>query len=115
MRLPLLVLFFFVTLAVQAAELTPAETQTLLKNLQEHRAKYPSLSADFVEERTTHLLNKPLSSEGNIAFLSPNKFRREVTGSSPSLTVSNGLEAVDLLSELQGSRALHTGAESLLR
>ncbi|HEY3901956.1 MAG TPA: outer-membrane lipoprotein carrier protein LolA [Chthoniobacter sp.] len=89
MRLPLLVLFFL-TLAVQAAELTPAETQTLLKNLQEHRAKYPSLSADFVEERTTHLLNKPLVSDGTIAFLSPNKFRREVTGSSPSLTVSNG-------------------------
>lgn len=90
MRLSLLVLFFFVTLAVRAAELTPAETSTLLKNLQEHRAKYPSLSADFVEERTTHLLNKPLLSEGNIAFMSPNKFRREITGSSPSLTVSNG-------------------------
>ena len=83
-------LFLCLALPIQAAELSPAETQTLLKDLQEHRAKYPSLSADFVEERNTHLLTKPLTSEGNIAFLSPNKFRREVTGSSPSLTVSNG-------------------------
>src|SRR6516162_3416117 len=90
MRFPFLVLLFFLTLAVRAAELTPAETQALLKNLQEHRAKYPSLSADFVEERTTHLLTKPLTSEGAIAFQIPNKFRREVRGNSPSLTVSNG-------------------------
>jgi len=84
-----LVLLFF-TFAARAADLTPAETQALMKNLQEHRAKFPSLSADFVEERTTHLLTKPLLSEGNIAFQVPNKFRREVTGNSPSLTVSNG-------------------------
>ena len=76
--------------SLRAAELTPAETQTLLKSLQDHRAKFPSLSADFVEERTTHLLTKPLNSEGNIAFQVPNKFRREVTGNSPSITVSNG-------------------------
>ena len=88
---PALALFLLLfTLSVRAADLTPAETQALMKNLQEHRAKFPSLSADFVEERTTHLLNKPLLSEGNIAFQVPNKFRREVKGSSPSLTVSNG-------------------------
>jgi chaperone LolA len=89
MRL-LVILLSLLTLAVQAADLSPAETQALLKSLQEHRAKNPSLSADFVEERTSHLLTKPLTSEGNISFLSPNKFRREVTGSSPSLTVCNG-------------------------
>jgi len=77
-------------LSVRAAELSPAETQSLMKNLQENRAKFPSLSADFTEERTSHLLNKPLSSEGNIAFQVPNKFRREITGRSPSITVSNG-------------------------
>jgi chaperone LolA len=85
----LLVLLALTTI-VRATDLSPAETQTLLKNLQEHRAKFPSLSADFVEERTTHLLTKPLLSEGNISFQIPNKFRREVTGNSPSLTVSNG-------------------------
>jgi len=90
MRPVLALLFLLTALSVRAAELTPAETQALLKNLQEHRAKYPSLSADFVEDRTSHLLNKPLISEGNIAFQVPNKFRREVTGKSPSITVSNG-------------------------
>ena len=89
---PLLALFLLLTLALplRTAELSPVETQALLKNLQERRAKFPSLSADFVEERNTHLLTKPLLSEGNIAFQVPNKFRREVTGNSPSLTVSNG-------------------------
>ena len=90
MRSLFILLLALATLPLHAAELSPAETQALLKNLQEHRAKFPSLSADFVEERTTHLLNKPLSSVGTIAFQSPNKFRREVAGSSPSLTVSNG-------------------------
>ena len=90
MRPALILVLLLFTLSARAADLTPAETQALMKNLQEHRAKFPSLSADFVEERTTHLLTKPLISEGTIAFQVPNKFRREVTGNSPSLTVSNG-------------------------
>ena len=89
MRLPFLVLTLTAVLA-RAADLPSAETQTLLKNLQEHRAKFPSLTADFTEEKTTHLLSKPLVSEGVISFQVPNKFRREVKGSSPSLTVSDG-------------------------
>ena len=76
--------------STSAADLPPAETQTLMKNLQEHRAKLPSLTADFTEQKTTHLLTKPLISEGTISFQVPNKFRREVKGSSPSLTVSDG-------------------------
>lgn len=77
-------------LSARAAELSPAETQALMKALQEHRQKYPSLTADFVEEKNTHLLTKPLISEGTISFQAPNKFRREVKGTSPSITVSNG-------------------------
>jgi chaperone LolA len=87
---PFLAALLLLAASLRAADLSPAETQTLMKNLQEHRAKFPSLSADFVEERTTHLLTKPLTSEGNIEFQVPNKFRREVTGNSPSITVSNG-------------------------
>ena len=89
MRLPALTLLAFFT-AARAADLPSAETQTLMKNLQEHRAKFPSLTAEFTEEKTTHLLTKPLVSEGVISFQVPNKFRREVKGSSPSLTVSDG-------------------------
>jgi len=36
------------------------------------------------------LLNKPIVSSGKIWFHAPNKFRREVVGNSPSVTVSNG-------------------------
>jgi outer membrane lipoprotein-sorting protein len=93
MRFRLALLAIVLTLSalpIRAAELTAPETQTLLKTLEEHRAKSPSLTADFVEEKTTHLLTKPLTSVGTIAFQTPNKFRREVTGQSPSLTVCNG-------------------------
>ncbi|MCE9610129.1 MAG: outer membrane lipoprotein carrier protein LolA [Chthoniobacter sp.] len=85
-------IFLALLTTVRAADLPPAETQALMRNLQEHRAKFPALTADFVEERTTHLLTKPLSSEGTIAFQAPNKFRREVKGSSPSMTVTDGVK-----------------------
>ncbi len=85
-----LALLLLLVLPLRAAELPPAETQELLQKLQEHRARFPSFTADFVEEKTTHLLTKPLTSSGTIAFSAPNKFRREVTGNSPSLTVSDG-------------------------
>ena len=35
-------------------------------------------------------MNKPISSTGKVWFQPPNKFRREVTGNSPSVTVSDG-------------------------
>ncbi len=92
MRIPTLTLLAFLTALdlTVAADLAPAETEALMKSLKEHRAKFPSLTADFVEEKTTHLLTKPLTSEGTIAFQVPNRFRREVKGSSPSLTVCDG-------------------------
>ena len=55
-----------------------------------HRTSLPSLTADFTEEKTTHLLQKPITLTGTIAFETPNHFRREVKGNNPSLTVSNG-------------------------
>ena len=36
------------------------------------------------------LMKKPIVSSGRVWFQPPNKFRREVKGNSPSLTVSNG-------------------------
>ena len=38
------------------------------------------------------LMKKPVVSSGTVWFQTPNKFRREVKGNSPSLTVSNGRE-----------------------
>lgn len=78
------------SLAAAAAELTPAESTALLKHLQELREKQPGAQADFTEEKVTHLLNKPLISEGTVSFEVPDKFRREVKGGNASLTVSNG-------------------------
>lgn len=73
-----------------AAELNPADTAALIARLQEHRAKFPSLTADFSEEKTTRLLQKPLVTSGTIAFSAPNLFRREVKGSNSSLTICDG-------------------------
>lgn len=75
---------------VSAAPLSKDETTQLLSNLQAHRAKFPSLTADFTEEKVTRLLQKPVVNKGTISFQVPNKFRRELKGSNPSLTVSNG-------------------------
>lgn len=92
-RIALLLTSLFLTFAarpVRAADLSAAEAQAVLKTLEEHRAKSPSLTAEFTEEKTSHLLTKPLVSSGTISFQVPNKFRREVTGKNPSITVSNG-------------------------
>lgn len=79
-----------VSVAAQAQPLSPADVKNLLGRIREIRAAAPHVQADFREEKTIHLLNKPIVSAGKVAFQAPNKFRREVTGSSPSVMVSNG-------------------------
>jgi len=73
-----------------SAELNAADTAALIERLKEHRAKFPSITADFSEEKVTRLLQKPLQTSGTIAFTAPNLFRREVRGASPSTTVCDG-------------------------
>jgi outer membrane lipoprotein-sorting protein len=46
--------------------------------------------ATFTEQRTSHLLNKPVTSTGAVYFSVPDKFRREVHTPSPSTTISDG-------------------------
>jgi outer membrane lipoprotein carrier protein len=75
---------------VQAQSLSQADVKNLLGRIRERRASTPNVYADFQEQKTIHLLNKPIVSSGKIWFHAPNKFRREVTGNSPSVTVSNG-------------------------
>jgi outer membrane lipoprotein carrier protein len=93
-----LILFVFTAIvllsqpAPAAEPLAPSQRAELLAKLQALHVKYPSFAAAFAEQRTSRLLKKPLLSTGHIAFQIPNKFRREVTGSNPSLTVSNGQE-----------------------
>ncbi len=50
----------------------------------------PNLEADFREEKDIRLMNKPIVTAGKIWFQAPHKFKREVTGSTPSVMVSDG-------------------------
>ncbi|MEP7078672.1 MAG: outer membrane lipoprotein carrier protein LolA [Chthoniobacterales bacterium] len=79
------------TCAFASAEpLAPADLKTLLARIREKRSAAPQVQASFQEEKNIHLLNKPISSSGKVWFQAPNKFRREVTGNSPSVTVGDG-------------------------
>ncbi len=87
---PLLLSLVLLTPIVRAQSLSEAEVKNLLVRIAERRASSPDVRADFQEQKTMHLLNKPIVSSGKIWFHAPNKFRREITGNSPSVTVSNG-------------------------
>lgn len=88
-------LFLFLVLllgapVVRAEPLSPADLKALLGRIREKRAAAPQLQSDFQEEKNVKMLSKPISSSGKIWFQSPNKFRREAKGNSPSITVSDG-------------------------
>jgi outer membrane lipoprotein-sorting protein len=71
-------------------ELTSDENTALLQQLRQVHAKDPSFQATFTEQRTSHLLNQPVVSEGAVSLSVPDKFRWEVRTPSPSTTVSDG-------------------------
>jgi outer membrane lipoprotein-sorting protein len=73
-----------------AEPLAPRDVKTLLEQIRAKRAAAPQVQADFDEEKTVHLMNQPIHSSGHVWFAVPNKFRREVKGTAPSVTVSNG-------------------------
>ena len=75
---------------ISAEPLAPAELKGLLGRIREKRAAAPQVQADFQEDKNIHLLNKPIVSTGKVWFEAPNKFRRELKGNSPSITVSDG-------------------------
>ncbi len=87
-----LILSLALSTSASAQELTAPEQKALIARLQSQRAEFPAMSGEFSEEKTTRLLTKPIVSSGEIAFLAPNKFRREIRGNSPSTTVCNGKE-----------------------
>lgn len=73
-----------------ADPLSPADLKALLERIREKRAAAPQMQADFKEEKSVRMLNKPIVSSGKMWYQAPNKFRREAKGNSPSITVSNG-------------------------
>jgi outer membrane lipoprotein carrier protein len=84
--LPSIFLFVAVTCIAKSAPLQEADLKNLLASIRHNR----STQADFQEERMIRLMKKPILSSGKVWFQPPNKFRREVRGNSPSLTVSDG-------------------------
>ena len=90
LRWLLLLIQLLLVSMVQAEPLSPADLKALLGRIREKRAAAPQVQADFQEEKSVHLLNKPIISTGKMWFQAPNKFRREAKGSSPSISVSDG-------------------------
>ena len=69
-----------------SAPISDSELKNLLAAIRQNR----TTQADFQEERVIRLMKNPITSSGRIWFQPPNKFRREVKGNSPSITVSDG-------------------------
>jgi outer membrane lipoprotein carrier protein len=76
------------TSIARTAPLSEGDLKNLLAAIRQNR----TTQADFQEERVIRLMKKPVVSSGTVWFQPPNKFRREVKGNSPSVTVSDGRE-----------------------
>src|SRR6516225_727990 len=74
------------TCVTNGAPVSEAELRNLLAEIRQNR----STQADFQEQRVIRLMKNPVQSSGTVWFQPPNKFRREVKGNSPSITVSDG-------------------------
>ena len=72
----------------KSAPISDSELKNLLAAIRQNR----TTQADFQEQRVIRLMKKPVVSSGTVWFQPPNKFRREVKGNSPSITVSSGRE-----------------------
>jgi outer membrane lipoprotein carrier protein len=77
---------FALTSVAKSAPLSEAELKNLLAAIRQNR----TTQADFQERRVIRLMKNPVLSSGTVWFQPPNKFRREVKGNSPSITVSDG-------------------------
>ena len=78
--------FVALTSLGKTAPISEGDLKNLLAGIRQNR----STQADFQEERVIRLMKKPILSSGRIWFQPPNKFRREVKGNAPSVTVSDG-------------------------
>src|SRR6266481_3262266 len=84
--LPTILSFVSLTSFASLGPLATSELKSLLARIRENR----TTQADFQEQRFLRLMKKPIVSSGSVWFQPPNKFRREVKGNLPSLTVSDG-------------------------
>src|SRR4029434_8431490 len=84
--LPSIFLFVALTCIANSAPVSETDLKDLLAKIRQNRIT----QADFQEHKVIHLMKNPILTSGKVWFQPPNKFRREVTGNSPSLTVSDG-------------------------
>ena len=114
-KLSLFLSLLFVALAAAPAEpLAPVDVKALLDQIRTRRAAAPQVEADFQEEKTVHLMNKPIHSAGKVWFQKPNKFRREVQGNSPSITISDGQQLWIYYPKFQSAEHYSLGKHSPL-
>ena len=81
-----IVLVVTLTCVTNSAPVSEGDLKNLLGAIRQNR----STQADFQEQRVIRLMKNPVQSSGTVSFQPPNKFRREVKGNSPSITVSDG-------------------------
>jgi chaperone LolA len=110
----LLFLVLIGAVAMQVEPLGPPAVKALLDRVRAKRAGAPQVQADFQEEKTVHLMNKPINSSGKVWFAAPNKFRREVKGNSPSITVSDGQQLWIFYPKFQSAEHYSLGKHSPL-
>ena len=114
-KLSLLFSLSLVALTAAPAEpLAPNDVKGLLDQIRAKRAGAPQVQADFEEEKTVHLMNRPISSAGKVWFQKPTKFRREVKGNSPSITVSDGQQLWIYYPKFQSAEHYSLGKHSPL-
>ena len=109
-----LVIVFSIISGVQAELLSPLDVKALLGRIREKRASAPQVQADFQEEKTMRMMNKPVTTAGKVWFQAPNKFRREVKGNSPSITVSDGQQLWIYYPKFQSAERYSLGKRSPL-
>jgi chaperone LolA len=100
--------------AAQADPLTPTDTRALLGRIRQKRTAAPQIEADFQEEKEIHLMTQPINNTGKVWFQAPNKFRREVKGNSPSVTVSDGQQLWIYYPKFQSAEHYSLGKHSPL-
>jgi outer membrane lipoprotein carrier protein len=83
-------ILIWVSSLANAQQLSPAQLKDVLAKIRDRRGAAPDMQAEFREEKTIRLMNKPVVTSGKVWYEAPNKFRREVKGNAPSVTVSNG-------------------------
>jgi outer membrane lipoprotein carrier protein len=104
----------FAVATAQAEPLAPNDVKALLERIREKRASAPQVQADFQEHKDVHLMKEPINSSGKVWFQKPDKFRREVKGNSPSVTVSDGQQLWIYYPKFQSAEHYSLGKHSPL-